>query len=195
MSRQTEIVIGSTRRCDDPPKAIARLLEMVGADAVSTVTRTFGESHAYQRACEFFREEIDDIDEDTDFLGKNFRAEEVPPLYVEGAALLFNLHSCPVFERLDAAIIAGTDPTLRGEYSPDSLTFRVGEHDVFQTAFVEEPLLFGRYFVSITLYGHETPTAAKALFEQVVALAEFRDLRDRFKSEFGPSEVAMVLYG
>ncbi len=193
MPRSTEIVLGARRRHDDPSRAITRLFEMVGADEAFWVTRTATESHEFDLVCAFVRGEIDDPYEENDFEGTKSKAEVVPSLYREGTTLRMNVLSCPASKRIKAAIRAGIDAVLLGEFSINSVYLTVGEHDVFQVDFVDEPVLFGRYFASVVFEADGLPEDAEAVHEQILALDEFREFRRLFESEFGPSETVMVL--
>jgi hypothetical protein len=193
MPRSTEIVLGAWRRHDDPSRAITRLFEMAGADEAFWVTRTAKESHEFDLACAAVRGEIDDPYEDEGLEETELKAEEVPSLYREGTTLRMNVLSCPASKRIKAAIRAGIDATLLGEFSINSVYLAVGEHDVFQVDFVDEPVLFGRYFATVVFEADGLPEDAEAVQEQILALDEFREFRRLFESEFGPSETVMVL--
>jgi hypothetical protein len=193
MPRSTEIVVGARRRHDDPSRAIARLFEMVGAVEAFWVTRTATESHEFDLLCAFVQDEIEDPYEDEGFEGTELRAEEVPSVYLEGTTLRMNVLSCPAAKRIKAAIRAGIDATLLGEFSINSAYLTVSEHDVFQVDFVDEAVLFGRYFASVVFEADGLPEDAEAVHEQILARDEFREFRRLFESEFGPSETVMVL--
>jgi hypothetical protein len=194
MSRHTEIVIGARKHFSDPLAAIAKLLEMLETDEPCTVTRTFGESHEFDLAWRCYKEEIDDPEEDSG------HRDGVPPtdvssLYVEGTALSVFLRSCAVFDRLDDEVHSLIDPVVIGEFGLNGPYFTVGGHDVFQAAYVDEPILLGRYFVSVTFAANGNPSDAAAVLEGILGLDEFRAFREQFESEFGPSEVVMTLDG
>ncbi|MDR3639569.1 MAG: hypothetical protein P4L84_37555 [Isosphaeraceae bacterium] len=176
MSRSTEIVVGAKGRHFDPPRAVAKLFEMVGADEAYWVIRTAKESHEFDVACDYHRGVIDDPDEENGYEGTNIRAEVVPSLYLEGTTLKMNVLSCPASKRIKAAIRAGIDAVLLGEFSINSVYLTVGGHDVFQVAFVDEPVMFGRYFASITFGANGLPEDAEAVLEQVLALDEFQKI-------------------
>ena len=129
----------------------------------------------------------------SDFEGTKTKAEVVPSLYREGTTLRMNVLSCPASKRIKAAIRAGIDAVLLGEFSINSVYLTVGEHDVFQMDFVDEPVLFGRYFASVVFEADGLPEDAEAVHEQILALDAFREFRRLFESEFGPSETVMVL--
>jgi hypothetical protein len=192
MSRHTEIVIGVKSRCIDPLAAIAKLFELLETDEPCTVARTFGESHGFDLAWRCYKDEIDDPDEESGY------RDGVPPadvssLYVEGTALSVFLRSCAVFDRLDDEVHSLIDPVVIGDFGLNGPYFTVGGRDVFQAAYVDEPILFGRYFVSVTFAANGSPSDADAVLEGILGLDEFRAFRERFESVFGPSEVVMTL--
>lgn len=193
MPRSTQIVLGTKSRCDDPSTAVQRLFEMVGAKEAFWVTRSAEESHEFDLALQYARGEAEDPYEENGFEGSELRAKAVAPLYVEGTSLKANVLSCPLVKQFKAAIRARLNPILVGEFSLNSAYLAIGDHDIFQVDFVDEPVLFGRFFISVTFEADGLPEDAEAVREQIVALDEFRDFRSQFEREFGSSEVVMVL--
>ena len=195
MPMATEIVIGVKHRCDDPAGANAKLFEMVEAKEADWVVRTIGESHEFDLAVRCEKGEIEEPDEEYGYEGKDVRAADVPSLHVDGTTLFMYVSASCVLDRIDESIKAEIDPVVRGPFSLNSIYLAIGGQDVFQVDFVDEPTLLGRYFLSVTFEAWGLPEDADAVLEGILALEEFRAFRAQFESEFGPSEVVMILIG
>jgi hypothetical protein len=189
----SELIVGSEVRGDDLPAMFAKLFELVGASDAPYVSRTYDVSRAFELAQACARGEDEDPDEPEEFLGHR-EIESVPSLYIEGTCLRVSFDACPLSNRIKAAIRRGVEAVLLGDFSVDGLAFEIGEHDVFQSCFLDEPLLCGRYFVSISFTARGMPADPKAMLSQVQALAEFDTFRLEFDRLFGPSDVAIVRY-
>lgn len=190
MSAWTEIIMGSARRLHDPAETIRRLLSLIEAEDGLMVSRTLGESRDLARFEEYLLGEHDEPHVPEKILDTEMAVGDVPKHYREGTCLIVDAGATRVSRSIKAEMRANLEEDLLMNYSINSLFLKIGDHDVVQLH-DEMPILIGRYFVSLIIGANGAPDGPEDLLREVQGLAEFRDLRSRFASEFGAADLSI----
>lgn len=192
MPFSTHLVVASPVR-GDPQILIPAMFRLLGRAGRPSVSRTLGPSRGFALSQAASQGGDADPDEPTQFLGRA-RPTEIPALFREDTVLTVSLDDCPLLRRIEPAIVEASDGDPREALALDGLTFTVGEHDVFQAAFLDAPVLYGRYFVSLSFCARGLFADPDRALEQITAADSFREFRSAFRRSFGPDHCHVVRY-
>jgi hypothetical protein len=102
--------------------------------------------------------------------------------------MTLDLSVSPIGCRIEKDVVENIDGSIRGDYVPADIFFRIGYHDIWEAAEHEEGFLFARAFLSISFWGYSSPNNWKAFRQQVFRLKGVRDVKCELESLIGPLE-------
>src|SRR5262249_13014944 len=147
MSQSGNIVLYTTKEPDDPRGLLAELFSLTGSNRVIYIQRTIGESREWQYYLEDRRlnssTAILQPYEDSESPGN---LQDLSISYKEGTSLDICVGTCPLGDRVEAAIHSNIDPTIRGGFCPAEVYLDIGYHDLFEDAENEDGLYIARPF-------------------------------------------------
>src|SRR5262249_52877980 len=159
------------------------------SNRVIYIQRTIGESREWQYYLEDRR-----LNSNTAIL-QPYEDIEIPGnlqdlsiSYKEGTSLDICVGTCPLGDRVEAAIHSNIDPTIRGGFCPAEVYLDIGYHDLFEDAENEDGLYIARPFLSVRFWGYDTPNDWEAFRKTVLPIAELQIIRNELERITGRLE-------
>lgn len=194
MSVNGSLVSFSETEPPDPSALLRSVLDFLGPQSVAAF-RSRGENREweqFQADLERPFEAVEITDDDDEYFAK-VATIDAPGLFRAGTCLHLLCHGCRVGPDIADAIAASIPESIRGSFLPGTPDVRIGWHDIFESSEHDTGHLFGRAFLSVTLFGYGTPHNWGEYRRLVTDVAAVQSLRQSLEA-LGAGPIRQCVY-